>query len=100
MEFAKTKAAIAGLPALVHAPALDSIYPAANEGLVSLSYKVEKGSIHDFCGRQEAVVGAIVDRTGRRKPVEDEGSANGLFWEWIKSDGTIRTSSASPRAGG
>jgi len=61
VELAKAKAAVTGLSALVHAPSLDGIDPATNKGLVSLSYKVKKGSTHDFCGGQEAVVGAIDD---------------------------------------
>jgi hypothetical protein len=51
MKLAKTKAAIARLPALVHAPAFDSVDPAAHERLVSLGYKVEEGPAHDLsCG--------------------------------------------------
>jgi hypothetical protein len=50
VELAEAKTAVAGLPALVHAPALDGIDPAANEGLVSLRYKVKKGPTHDFSG--------------------------------------------------
>lgn len=50
VELAEAKTAVAGLPALVDAPALDGVDPAANEGLVSLRYKVKKGPAHDFCG--------------------------------------------------
>jgi hypothetical protein len=62
VKLAKAKAAVTGLSALVHAPTLDGIDPATNEGFVSLSYKVKKGSTHDFCCGQEAVIGAIDDR--------------------------------------
>jgi len=71
MELAEAKAAVAGLPTLVYAPAFDGIDPATNEGLISLRYEVKKGPIHDFCGGQEAVVGAIGNWAGHRKPVED-----------------------------
>jgi len=96
VELAKAKAAVAGLPALVYAPAFDGVDPATNEWLVSLSYKVKEGPAHNFCGRQEAVIGAIDDRAGHRKPVEDKRSAYRLLGEWIKSDDTVWTSPASP----
>lgn len=64
MEFAEAKPAVARLTALVHAPALDGIDPAADEWLVSLGDEVEEGPAQDLRRGEEAIVGAIVDRTG------------------------------------
>jgi hypothetical protein len=62
LKFSKAKAAVAGLATLVHAPALDGVDPAPDEGLVSLCDKVEEGSAEYLHRGEEAVVGAVADR--------------------------------------
>jgi len=96
VELAKAKPAVARLPALIHAPALDGVDPATDECLVSLGHEIEEWSVHDFRRGQEAVVRAVVDRAKGREPVEDESSAYGLPREGIEGDGTVWTRPAAP----
>jgi hypothetical protein len=96
VKLAKTKTAVAWLPALVHTPAFDSIDPAAHERLVSLGYKIKEGSAHDLSCGQETVVGAIVNWARHREAVEDKCSAYGLSREGIKGDDTVWAGPASP----
>jgi hypothetical protein len=95
VELAKAKAAVARLPALVHAPAFDGVDPAAHERLVSLDYEIEEGPAHDLRRGQEAVVRAVVDWAGHREPVEDEGGPYGLLREGIERDGAVCSGPAS-----
>ena len=96
VKLAKTKAAVARLPALIDAPAFDSINPAAHERLVPLGYKIEEGPAHNLSCGQETVVGAIVNWTRHRKPVEDKCSAYRLPRKGVEGDDTIWTGPASP----
>lgn len=98
LELAKTKAAVTRLPTLVHTPAFDGVDPATHKCFVSLGHKVEEGPAHYLSCGQEAVVGAIDNRTSHREPVKDECSTNGLSWEGSKSDDPIWTDPAFPRA--
>lgn len=86
-EPAKSKPAVARLPALVDAPALDHLDPAADEALVARGDKVEERAPEGVCRREQRVVGDVEHRAGEREAVEDERRALGLCGERGEADG-------------
>jgi len=56
-----SKSTVAWLTTFVDAPCLDHVNPAADYLVTPRCHKVEKAAAHDSRGRQEVVIGAILN---------------------------------------